>query len=109
MKTFSLRLTNCLKEYPIVPNTVATYEARKGQGFKHHPHTKFFLFHGSLDILIMKVDDMSDAIMVVSDNSECSKDDGECSKDDGECSKDDGECVAKKTWLLLKTKKCMMQ
>ena len=53
---FSLRLTNCLQKYQIIPEATAKYTARDGQHFGKEEIAKFFIFHGSPDITLSRVD-----------------------------------------------------
>lgn len=54
---FSLWLANCLQKYPIIPGVTAVYTGREGQQFGKHEDSKFYLFHGSPDIVIKRTDE----------------------------------------------------
>ena len=54
MKIYS---ANCLQKYPIIPKVTAKYTGREGQQFSKQEVSKFFLFHGSPDIIIKKIKD----------------------------------------------------
>ena len=66
---FSLRLVNYLMKYPIVPGTFAEYTAREGQQFGKLEDAKYFIFHGSPDIILRKVE-INEHVVVVNKGQE---------------------------------------
>ena len=71
---FSLRLVNCLMKYPVVPGTVAEYTAREGQLFDQLEDAKYFIFHGSPDIILRRVG-VDKNVVVVNEGQEEDGDD----------------------------------
>ena len=46
-----------MQKYPIIPKVTTKYTGREGQQFSKQEVSKFFLLHGSPDIVIKKIKD----------------------------------------------------